>query len=552
MRWLSTIAMRWRLPLAALAASSAGLCVAGVILVAAHGGSVWMASGFAALVQSMAWAGAGAALTVGVVALALWRWVAAPMSRLAGEVTAAASGNDLSARLAMSGRDDLSRLAAALNAMLGEIEARTHTLEGQRAEMEKHITERTQELREQVAERTRAEVLARRAKDDAEAANRAKDEFLSRVSHELRTPLNAILGFAQLLEMDPLNDEQSTGVQHILTAGRHLLELVNEVLDISRISSGQLALATEPVMLAEVADAALSMVMPMAAQAGVGLPEAEALASLRERVVLADRQRLAQVLLNLFSNAVKYNRPGGEVHIAAIDSCDRRLRIEVSDTGCGIAPEMLARLFTPFDRLDAEQRGIEGTGIGLVLSRRLVQAMSGALTVESAPGEGATFAIELPLADTAEVEVETGADAALSEAPPAVLYIAAELPHLALVQHCLAGHPEVELIPVTSGWAALDLVRVRRPRLVLLDLRLSDFPREQALRQFCETPALAGVPIAVIGGSETPRQITDLLRAGATHYFSSPPDEHRLTHFFAELLFPESSAAAEEPFFHRG
>ncbi len=393
-----------------------------------------------------------------------------------------------------------------------------------------------------MAERTRAEVLARRAKEEAEAANAAKDEFLSRMSHELRTPLNAVLGFAQLLEMDPLTDEQATGVQHILRAGQHLLELVNDVLDISRISTGQISLTLEPVMLAEVADAALSMVMPMAAQAGVLLPDEQALASLRDRVIIADRQRLAQVLVNLLSNAVKYNRPGGEVRISAIDSCDHRLRIEVSDTGCGIAPEMHARLFTPFDRLGADRRGIEGTGIGLVLSQRLVQTMGGAISVESAPDEGATFALELPLASVPDAPEETGEMP--DEPPPAVLYVAAELPDLATLQHCLAEHPEVDLIPITSGWAALDLVRVRRPRLVLLDLRLSDFPREQALRHFCETPALSGVPIGVIGNNETPRQITDLLRAGATHYFSAPLDPYRLTHFLGELLFPEAAASA--------
>jgi signal transduction histidine kinase/CheY-like chemotaxis protein len=494
----------------------------------------------ASMAKAVGLALGGALFAAAGVAFALWQRAVAPMAQLAEEVSAAAKGSVFSARFSTAEGGELGELAGALNSMLAEIEARTRALEQQHAEMEKHIAERTRELREQVAERTRAEVLARRAKEEAEAANAAKDEFLSRMSHELRTPLNAILGFAQLLEMDPLSDEQTTGVAHILKAGEHLLELVNEVLDISRISTGQLSLTLEPVMVAEVVDAALGMVTPMAAQAGVGLPDAEALNVLRDRTIIADRQRLAQVLLNLFSNAVKYNQPGGEVKVTAIDSCDRRLRIEVSDTGCGIAPEMLTRLFTPFDRLDAEQRGIEGTGIGLVLSRRLVQSMGGTLSVESAPGEGATFAIELPLAaDEPEPEEEKP-----EEPPSAVLYVAATLPHLAAIQHCLAEHPGVELIPVTSGWGALDLVRARRPRLVLLDLRISDSSAEQTVRAFCESPSLNGVPIAVIGGNETPRQITDLLRAGATHYFASPLEEYRLTNFFAEHLLPEAAAAA--------
>ncbi|HEX2711240.1 MAG TPA: ATP-binding protein [Candidatus Acidoferrales bacterium] len=227
---------------------------------------------------------------------------------------------------------------------------------------------------------------------EADRANRAKSEFLSRMSHVLRTPLNAMLGFAQMLEMGPLSPDQRKSIDQILKSGRHLVELITEALEISRIEAGQLAISLEPVPLTDAVQETLSLVAPLAAKANIRL-RIEA-AGGPQRYVVADRQRVKQVLLNLLSNAVKYNRPGGSVTLSSEDAPQGRLRIKVSDTGPGISQEKMNRLFAPFDRLGAEQTEIEGTGLGLLLCKRLVEAMGGTLGVESTEGKGSTFWVE--------------------------------------------------------------------------------------------------------------------------------------------------------------
>src|SRR6266436_3599334 len=258
-------------------------------------------------------------------------------------------------------------------------QARLHErVKRQAAELEVRVQERTRELSAATAEAGRA--------------NQAKSEFLSRMSHELRTPLNAILGFAQLLEMDAASAEQRESVEQILRGGRHLLGLINEVLDISRIEAGRLQLSLEPVPVQETVRQAIELVQPSAAEAHVTV-RAEAMGEALH--VLADRQRLQQVLLNLLSNGVKYNRAGGTVTVACRETTARWLRIEVTDTGQGITADKLARLFTPFDRLGAEASAVEGTGLGLALSKSLVEAMGGTLKVRSEPEVGCTFSVEL-------------------------------------------------------------------------------------------------------------------------------------------------------------
>lgn len=238
------------------------------------------------------------------------------------------------------------------------------------------------------------EGLLREAKTDAERANLAKSEFLSRMSHELRTPLNAVLGFAQLLEMDNLKADQRDSVAHILKGGRHLLDLINEVLDIARIEAGRLTITVEPILLSDVIEEAFAMVQPLGETAGLQLTY-ERPAGPASRVQ-ADRQRLMQVLLNLLSNAIKYNRAGGSVAVRLDRGKNGAARVVIEDTGAGIAPEQMARLFTPFERLGAEDGKVEGSGLGLALSKRLVEAMGGALGVDSVVGKGSAFWVELP------------------------------------------------------------------------------------------------------------------------------------------------------------
>ena len=245
-----------------------------------------------------------------------------------------------------------------------------------------------------VTEQAMLEEDLRLAKLAAEQANEAKSEYLSRMSHELRTPLNAILGFAQLLDLDDLDTEQRDNLGHIMSGARHLPSLINEVLDIAAIEAGRLSLSLEPVALADVAAETVSLIRPLADQHHVVLAGPNVSCATH---VLGDRQRLKQVLLNLLSNAVKYNREGGSVHLECEPVPGDRLRIKVTDTGLGIPPEALERLFVPFERVASQPTAIEGTGLGLPLSKRLAEAMGGALELVSTPDQGSTFWIELPL-----------------------------------------------------------------------------------------------------------------------------------------------------------
>ena len=247
-----------------------------------------------------------------------------------------------------------------------------------------------------ITQRKQAEVGLQRAKDEAERANLAKSEFLSRMSHELRTPLNAILGFGQILDKEDLDPLSQESVGYILKGGRHLLDLINEVLDIARVEAGHADLSLEPIALDDVVPDACALVRPLAAERHIRLMENTS--KLGGIHVLADRQRFKQVLINLLSNAIKYNREGGQVEVACEAKPDGRMAIAVCDTGPGIAAQDLTKLFMPFERLNAGASDVEGTGLGLVLSQRLVTAMGGTLTVESVLGRGTTFTIELPQA----------------------------------------------------------------------------------------------------------------------------------------------------------
>jgi signal transduction histidine kinase len=258
-----------------------------------------------------------------------------------------------------------------------------------------HLQLKTQNvsLEQQVRERTDLVEQLGRAKEEAERANHAKSEFLSRMSHELRTPLNAILGFAQLLEMNALRPEQRGWLSHIRNGGQHLLELINEVLDVARIEAGRVSISLEPVALQPVIESALDLIGPLASQRGIAIRRHTAVGS--EWRVMADQQRLKQVLLNLLSNGVKYNVENGRMDISCESRPSGLVRISVSDTGPGISTENQARLFQPFERLQEEKTYVEGTGLGLSLCRGLMEAMGGRIGVDSAPGEGSTFWVEL-------------------------------------------------------------------------------------------------------------------------------------------------------------
>jgi signal transduction histidine kinase/CheY-like chemotaxis protein len=388
---------------------------------------------------------------------------------------------------------------------------------------------RTAQLEGALSERSRLQEAEQRAREEAEEANRYKNQFLSRMSHELRTPLNAVIGFGQLLKLDELTDDQLDSVDHILKGGQHLLTLVNEVLDIARIETGDLALSAEAVLVGDVLDDALGLIRPLATQRTIHLIGGRDTAC--SEYVLADRQRLQQVLLNLLSNAVKYNRLGGTVSVSCEPSSSTRLRIKVSDTGNGIPQEQLGRLFTPFERLGAERSEIEGTGIGLSLSRQLAEAMGGFLGVETVIGEGSTFWIELPLVEGPVDRYERlntrsrfEREGAPSNRRRTVLYIEDNLANVALVQRIVAQRENVEIIPAMQGRLGLDLAREHLPALVLLDLHLPDISGDEVLQRLRDDPVTAKIPVVIVSADATPRQIQRLLNAGALAYLTKPID----------------------------
>jgi PAS domain S-box-containing protein len=391
-----------------------------------------------------------------------------------------------------------------------------------------------------ITERKASERALAAAKLEAERANRAKSDFLSRMSHDLRTPLNAILGFAQLLELDGLNTEQHEGVRHILKGGAHLLELINEVLDIARIESGHLALSPEPVAVGDVVQRVLELVGPLAAQRGITF-DSEATRICGSCHVLADRQRLSQVLLNLLSNAVKYNREGGAVIVRCEDAPGQRMRIMISDMGAGIPPGKLQLLFQPFERLGAEQTGVEGTGLGLMLSKGLTEAMGGTLGVESEVDRGSTFWVELPVADSA-AEGASMVPARSARAVPdsgvtgSVLYIEDNISNRRLMERVLARRPGVRLVGAAEGQAGLDLARTDRPDLILLDLHLADMHGEEVLRRLWEDLRTRTIPVAVLSADATPAQTRRLLASGAVAYLTKPLDVSLVLQLLDETL----------------
>ncbi|HLJ93596.1 MAG TPA: PAS domain S-box protein [Gemmataceae bacterium] len=371
---------------------------------------------------------------------------------------------------------------------------------------------------------------AREEKVLAEAANRAKNEFLSRMSHELRTPLNAILGFSQLLAMDAPTDDQQECIAQIARGGKHLLTLINEVLDIARIEAGRMDLSPEPVRVGDAFQEVLDLMQPLGASRGICL--VADLEGTGGQHVLADYQKLKQVLLNLLSNAVKYNRENGEVHLSCEVARPGWLRLVVRDTGPGIPQEKLGRLFVAFDRLGAELTGVEGSGLGLALSKSLVELMGGTLTATSVLGAGSQFSIELVqtagLPERVAATTEVRQAEAVASAGHTVLYIEDNLDNLRLVQRILAHRPGVHLLTAMQGSLGLELARQYRPDLILLDVHLPDLHGEQVLRRLQASAETRAIPVTVLSADATARQIEQLRAAGARDYLTKPID---VSHF---------------------
>lgn len=384
-----------------------------------------------------------------------------------------------------------------------------------------------------------SEDLLRKAKEEAERANYAKSEFLSRMSHELRTPLNSILGFAQILEMTSLETDQEDCVEHVMKGGQHLLGLINEVLDLARIEAGRLSLSPESVEVREVIREALDLVRIMAQDRNVTF-KLDATADC-ERYIRADQQRLKQVLVNLLSNAVKYNVPNGEVVVGCQEREGGLLRITVTDTGVGIAEEERSRLFRPFERVGDPSLGIEGTGLGLAICRKLMEAMEGRIGVQSAVGRGSTFWIELSSAGQPLLEL-AGQGPVPAEHPEErthsrkILYVEDNPTNFTLMQRVVALRKELSMVGATHGRLGLELARTQKPDLILLDLHLPDKPGQEVLRQLKDDPMTSEIPVVILSADATPGQIDRLLAAGAQAYLTKPLDVGSVLRIFDGLL----------------
>ncbi len=389
-----------------------------------------------------------------------------------------------------------------------------------------------------VSETVGLSIQLRAAKEAAERANVAKSEFLSRMSHELRTPMNAVLGFAQLLELEDLEVDGQESVDQILRAGGHLLSLIDEVLDISRIEAGRLNVTLEPVSLREMVGEVIDLLRPAAERQQVDVQVRGDL----DGVVVADPQRFKQVVLNVVGNAIKYNNRGGQVVIASapVQAGGPVFRLTVQDTGRGIADDLLDRVFVPFDRLGVEESGIEGTGLGLALSHRLIEVMGGVLGVESTVGSGSTFWVDLPRSTDEPIRRVLGDPVRLRgpEQPLVgrVLYVEDNLSNLRLVERLLGRHPGIDLLSAMQGTIGVQLAHDHAPDVVLLDLNLPDIDGDIVLERLKADDRTRDIPVVVISADATARQVERLQALGAHAYLTKPIDVPQLLATLGELL----------------
>jgi signal transduction histidine kinase/CheY-like chemotaxis protein len=375
--------------------------------------------------------------------------------------------------------------------------------------------------------RKRVESELNEAMAAAEKANRAKTDFLSSMSHELRTPLNAILGFAQVMEsgVPPPTASQKRSLEQILKAGWYLLELINEILDLALIESGKATLSREPVSLAEVMLECRAMIEPQAHAREIRMtfPTFESACFIN-----ADRTRIKQVMINLLFNAIKYNKPGGSVSVEYNLSKDS-IRIDVRDTGVGLAPEQLSQLFQPFNRLGKERSTIEGTGIGLVVTKRLVELMGGTIGADSTVGVGSVFWIEMAVTVAPQL-LRDGADPVSLERPSntsgapmrTVLYVEDNPANLELVEQLIARRPELRLLSAADGNQGIECARAYRPEVILMDINLPGISGIEAMKMLRADARTAHIPIIALSANAMPRDIENALEAGFFNYLTKP------------------------------
>jgi PAS domain S-box-containing protein len=367
------------------------------------------------------------------------------------------------------------------------------------------------------------------ARKAADKANRAKSEFLSSMSHELRTPLNAVLGFAQLMasEVPPPPPHQQRSIDQILKGGWYLLRLINEILDLAMIESGKVTMSQESMSLPDVLADCKGMIEPQAEKRGIRLqfPTFDKL-----YYVHADRTRVKQVMINLLSNAIKYNSVDGSVIVECVVSGKDRVRISVRDTGVGLAPEQVAHLFQPFNRLGQEDKHEEGTGIGLVVTKQLVELMGGVIGVESDVGVGSVFWVEFAASEPPELMLDNIDDESLGRRQtladgaeqPTLLYVEDNPANLALVEELMQRRGDLRLLTAINGNLGLELARAYLPDVILMDINLPGISGYEALNSLREDPATRHIPVLALSANAVPRDIEKGLEAGFFRYLTKP------------------------------